>query len=78
MGFGCGTGSCCLGLIVGFIAAIVVAVAATFGVYCYFNPEARNESVDVVESKWEKIKVGGDEIIDKARSSEPKVTFDVD
>jgi len=74
----CGSVSCCAGLIAGFIAAVAVAAAAVFGVYCYFDPEARNESVDIVEKKWEMVKDGGDELINKARSSEPAVSLDLD
>ena len=74
----CGSISCCAGLIAGFIAAIVVAAAAIFGVYCYFDPEARSESVEVVGAQWEKVKEGGDNLLDKARSSEPVISLDLD
>ena len=74
----CGSISCCAGLIAGFIAAIAVAAAAVFGVFCYFDPEARNESVEVVEEQWEKVKEGGDNLLNKARSSEPVISLDVD
>ena len=59
---------CCLGMIFGFILALAILVAACFGVYCYFNPDARNSSIDVVETQWGKIKSGGDEIIEHSRN----------
>ena len=67
----CGTSGCCLGLILGFITAIVIAVAAAFGVYCYFTPGAREQSREIIERKWHDIKSGGDKLIEKSGSREP-------
>ena len=66
----CGTSGCCLGLILGFITAIVLAVAAAFGVYCYFTPGAREQSREIIERKWNDIKTGGDKLIEKAGAPE--------
>lgn len=67
---------CCCGVIVGMILAVLLSCAAAFGIYCYFNPEARETTVVVIEKKWDKVKSGGDEIIDKAKSlpAEPDVS----
>ena len=70
----CGTSGCCLGLILGFITAIVLAVAAAFGVYCYFTPGAREQSREIIERKWSDIKSGGDKLIEKAGPQEPGET----
>lgn len=70
----CGTSGCCLGLILGFITAIVLAVAAAFGVYCYFTPGAREQSREIIERKWSDIKSGGDKLIEKAAPQEPGET----
>ena len=66
---------CCCGIIVGMALAVLLSCAAAFGIYCYFNPEARETTVVVIEKKWEKVKSGGDEIIDKAKSlpAEPEL-----
>ena len=61
----CGTSGCCLGLILGFITAIVLAVAAAFGIYCYFTPGAREQGREIIERKWNDIKSGGDKLIEK-------------
>ena len=63
----CNSCGCCLGVIFGFVLALVILVAAGFGIYCYFNPEARNSSINVVENQWIKIKSGGDELIEQSR-----------
>jgi len=73
----CKSCGCCLGMIFGFVFAVGILVAAVFGIYCYFNPEARNTSIDAVENRWIKIKNGGDELIEQSRSvgapaAEPK------
>ena len=68
----CGTSGCCLGLILGFITAIVLAVAAAFGIYCYFTPGAREQSREIIERKWNDIKSGGDKLIEKSESREPE------
>ena len=62
---------CCCGVIVGIILTVLICCAAAFGVYCWFNPEARNSAVGVVEKKWDKVKDGGDELIDKAKNLPP-------
>ena len=72
----CGTSGCCLGLILGFITAIVLAVAAAFGVYCYFTPGAREQSREIIERKWSDIKSGGDKLIEKAGTTEPDVNVE--
>ena len=66
----CGTSGCCLGLILGFITAIVLAVAAAFGIYCYFTPSAREQSREIIERKWNDIKSGGDKLIEKTGPAE--------
>ena len=66
----CGPSSCCLGLIIGFITAIVIALAAAFGVYCYFTPSAREQSREVIERQWNDIKSGGDKLIEKTGPGE--------
>ena len=66
----CGTSGCCLGLILGFITAIVLAVAAAFGIYCYFTPGAREQGREIIERKWSDIKSGGDKLIEKAGNPE--------
>ena len=69
----CGTSGCCLGLVLGFITAIVLAVAAAFGIYCYFTPGAREQSREIIERKWNDIKSGGDRLIEKTGPAEPVV-----
>ena len=69
----CGTSGCCLGLILGFITAIVLAVAAAFGIYCYFTPGAREQGREIIERKWNDIKSGGDKLIEKTGPAEPVV-----
>ncbi len=66
----CGTSGCCLGLVLGFITSIVLAVAAAFGIYCYFTPGAREQSREIIESKWNYIKSGGDKLIEKVAEPE--------
>ena len=63
----CSSCGCCLGVVFGFFLALLILVAAGFGVYCYFNPEARNSSIHVVEHQWIRIKSGGDELIEQSR-----------
>ena len=63
---------CCCGVIVGIALTILILCAAAFGMYCYFNPEARNTAVNAVEQKWDKVKNEGDELIDKARNVPPE------
>lgn len=58
---------CCCGVIAGIVFAIFICCAAAFGLYCWFNPSARNQAVNVVEKKWNKVKDDGDGLIDKAR-----------
>lgn len=65
----CGTSGCCLGLILGFIAAIVIAVAAAFGIYCYFTPSAREQGREIIKGKWEKVKSDGDRLIESVAPS---------
>ena len=65
----CGNGGCCCGIIVGFVLAILLLCAAGFGVYCWFVPEARNNSLTKVETTWSHVKEGGDAMIEKARAS---------
>ena len=68
----CGNSGCCCGIIIGFVLAILLLCAAGFGVYCWFVPEARNNSLSKVESTWSHVKEGGDAMIEKAReASEP-------
>jgi hypothetical protein len=61
-------------MLLGFVLVLLVTAAAVFGIYCYFNPEARNESVAIVDVQWQKVKNSGDELIDKARTAEPAVS----
>ena len=63
----CKSCGCCLGMVFGFVFAVAILVAAAFGIYCYFNPEARNSSIDAVETQWIKIKSGGDDLIEQSR-----------
>ena len=58
-----------MGMIVGFALTMAILVAAAFGVYCYFNPETRNEGINVVEKHWYRIKSEGDELIDQSRAA---------
>ena len=62
---------CCCGVIVGIVLSILILCAAAFGVYCYFNPEARNSAVVVVEKKWDQVKNEGEELIEKAKKTPP-------
>ena len=64
----CNSCGCCLGVIFGFILGLTILIAAGFGIYCYFNPEARNSSINIVENQWIKIKSGGDDLIEQSRS----------
>lgn len=64
----CNSCGCCLGVIFGFVLALLILVAAGFGIYCYFNPEARNSSINVVENQWIRIKTGGDGLIEQSRN----------
>ena len=66
----CETSGCCVGLILGFIAAIAIMVAAVFGVYKYFVPEADEQSRGIIERKWNDIKSSGDKLIEKTGNSE--------
>ena len=63
--------SCCLGMIIGMLPAIFLLCAAGYGIYCWINPEARNSAVGAVEEKWNKVKSGGDTIIEKAKNVPP-------
>lgn len=63
---------CCCGIIAGVVLTVVILCAAAFGIYCYFNPKARNSAVNAVEEKWDKVKDSGDELIEKARKSPPE------
>ena len=69
MSTNCGSGGCCCGIIVGFLLAILLVCAAGFGIYCWFVPEARNDSLNRVEATWSQVKEGGDAMIEKARTS---------
>lgn len=62
---------CCCGVITGIVLTLVILCAAAFGVYCYFNPKARDSAVVAVEKKWDKVKNEGDELIDKAKRIPP-------
>ena len=66
-------------MVVGIVLVLLIFCAAAFGVYCYFNPEARNSTINAVEEKWDKVKEStdkkwdkvkdnGDELINKAKS----------
>ena len=72
MSMNCGNSGCCCGIIVGFVLAILLLCAAGFGIYCWFVPEARNNSLINVETTWTQVKEGGDAMIEKARvASDP-------
>lgn len=62
---------CCCGVIVGIVLTVFICCAAAFGLYCWFNPNARNKAVVVVENKWDKVKDEGDNLIDKAKTIAP-------
>ena len=61
----CGSVGCCCGIVVGFLLALVLMAAAGFGIYCYFTPEARDQGRAVLEVKWNEIKSGGDQLVEK-------------
>ena len=59
-----------MGIVMGFILALLVGVACVF----YFNPEFKQKSVSKIESFWGSVKAGVDNSIDavkKAPVAEP-------
>ena len=67
----CGSVGCCCGLVVGFILALVLLVAASFGIYCYFNPDAMEQSRSVVVDSWGELKAGAVQLVEKVNGEEP-------
>ena len=65
----CRSCGCCLGMIFVLVLSVGILIAAAFGIYCYFNPDARNTSIDVVETQWVKIKTEGDDLIEQSRGA---------
>lgn len=61
---------CCCGTIVGFLAAVVLAAAAVFGIWCWSDPEAKRNSTEFIERKWQDIKGGGDAAVESLREKE--------
>ena len=53
------TDGCCCGVFAGFLLALLLGAAATFGFYCYTHPEARENCI----VWWEKVKTGGDALL---------------
>ena len=65
---------CCCGIIVGIFFSILLAVVGTIAVFCWFNPEARDNGISVIEKTWDKVKSAGDELIGTVPKVEvPKV-----
>ena len=62
--------SCCLGIIIGFIAALALVVAAAFGVYCHFSPKVRKQSLEMIERQWNELKSSGDRLIKNGAPTE--------
>ncbi len=78
MGLGCSNTGCCCGFVCGFVAVLLICAAAGFGIYCWFNPEARRSSITRVESAWTQFKSGGDELVEEVKnSSAPAVPVNV-
>ncbi|MDD3885651.1 MAG: hypothetical protein PHI35_02135 [Victivallaceae bacterium] len=71
-----GSVGCCLGIIGGFLLVLAVIAAAGFGVYYYFNEDARYEKVDEVDKSWSELKDSVDSTLDRAKRpvvKEPKI-----
>ena len=62
------TDGCCCGVIAGFILALLVGAAATLGIYCHVNPDAKEKCI----MYWEKVKNGGDQLVRQLPESENK------
>lgn len=71
-----GTGvGCCCGMVAGGLIVLLLAAAAGFGIYVWFNPEAREAGLVRVESGWTQVKVGVDNQLEQVRKeseTEPK------
>ena len=55
--------SCCCGVFVGFILALLCMAAVWYYFYCRENPEATEKGMVQVEETWEKTKNTGDQVI---------------
>ena len=69
--------SCCCGVVIGFVLAMILSAALCWYFYAKNDPEAAADNIEEVEEKWENIKNGGDEVIKKvkkASSCAPKET----
>ena len=61
------SGCCCLGIATGFVLALVVAAAITYFVYWRKDPDMPRQNMESVEVTWEKVKLGGDRLIENAK-----------
>lgn len=74
MGFS-NEGCCCCGVITGFLlAAAAGGVIWYFVFYCRENPEAPARDLKKVSWTWEKVKTGGDSLLEKARQETAEKT----
>ena len=64
---------CCCGVVIGFIAALLVIAAIGFGIYCWNNPEAKESSIEIIDRQWHSVKSGIDSGIDNLKNSPEKV-----
>ncbi len=62
-----GSLGCCCGLVAGCLTAILLVAAIGFGLYVYFNPDARKEGLSAAESAWTQVKTGVDDTFDRAK-----------
>lgn len=62
-----GSLGCCCGLVAGCLTAILLVAAIGFGLYVYFNPDARKEGLSAAESAWSQVKTGVDGTLDRAK-----------
>ncbi len=65
-----GTGiGCCFGMVAGCLIVLILAAAAAFGIYVWFNPEARADGIVKVESGWTQVKAGVDSQLEQVRQN---------
>lgn len=60
-------GCCCCGIAVGFLAAALATGAVVYYLRCRANPDVPRRDIETVETTWEKVKTGGDKLIERAK-----------
>ena len=61
--------SCCCGVVIGFVLAMILSAALCWYFYAKNDPEAAADNIEEVEEKWENIKNGGDEVIRQVKKA---------